>query len=148
MEDSTERTGVVRRARHGTAPLADHGEGIYIYDTEGNRYIDGSSGSSVVVNIGHGVQSVAEAMYAQARKIAFAATHVFTSEPLLKLGEMVAERAPGPLRNNCRAWFSNTGTDSVDDAARLARQYFVSQGKGSKYLIMGRWQGFHGNTWR
>ena len=146
MAEDRSSAGVVRRARHGEAPLAQRGEGIYIWDTDGNRYIDGSSGSSVVVNIGHGVQSVADAMYKQASQIAFAATHVFTSEPLLKLGEMIAERAPGPMRNNCRAWLSNTGTDSVDDAARLARQYYVATGKGSKYLIVSRWQGFHGNN--
>jgi adenosylmethionine-8-amino-7-oxononanoate aminotransferase len=140
------QTAIVRRARHARAPIVDRGEGIYIYDVEGNRYIDGSSGSSVVVNIGHGVQSVADAMYAQAQKISFAATHVFTSEPLLKLGEMVAERAPGAMRNNCRIWLSNTGTDAVDDAARLARQYYLATGKGTKYLIIGRWQGFHGNN--
>ena len=146
MTQADANTGVVRRARHEHAPIVDRGEGIYIYDVEGNRYIDGASGSSVVVNIGHGVSSVADAMYAQAKRIAFAATHVFTSQPVLDLGEMLAERMPGEMLGNSRIWLSNTGTDSVDDAARLARQYWVSRGEGSKYLIISRWQGFHGNN--
>jgi len=137
---------VVLRGWGAARPTIDRGKGIYLYDQDGNRYIDGASGSSVVVNIGHGVQSVAEAMYEQASKVAYACPHVFTNQPLLRLGQMVSERVPGALRNNCRIWFSNTGTDSVDDAARLARQHFVARGKGSKYLIIGRWQGFHGNN--
>lgn len=127
-------------------PIIDRGEGIYLYDQEGHRYIDGAAGSSVVVNIGHGVQSVVEAMYEQGKKVSFAAPHVFSNEPVLKLGQVVSERAPGALRGNCRTWFTCTGTDSVDDAVRLARQYSVSAGKPSKYLVIGRWQGFHGNT--
>ena len=146
MIDDEARATVVHRASRATVPVVDRGEGIYLYDQDGNRYIDGASGSSVVVNIGHGVQSVAEAMYEQAKKVAFACPHVFTNEPLLRLGQFVSEHAPGSLRHNCRTWFSNTGTDSVDDAARLARQYFVATGKASKYLIIGRWQSFHGNN--
>ena len=146
MPDERDRDVVVHRAWHTTSPVVDRGEGIYLYDREGNKYIDGSAGSSVVVNIGHGVESVVEAMYQQAKKVTYAATHVFTSEPALLLGRMVSERAPGTMRNACRVWFSNTGTDSTDDAARLARQYSLATGRGTKYLIIGRWQGFHGNN--
>jgi adenosylmethionine-8-amino-7-oxononanoate aminotransferase len=127
-------------------PVADRAEGIYIYDVEGKRYIDGASGSSVVVNLGHGVKSIRDAMYAQMEKVSFAAPHVFANEPLLKLAKVVAERAPGTLKNNCRVWFTCTGTDAVDDAMRLTRQYFVSKGKRSKTLFIARWQGFHGNN--
>lgn len=146
MTTDQSRKTVVHRAWHTMAPVAVRGEGIYLYDQDGNRYIDGASGSSVVVNIGHGVQSVVEAMYEQGKKVTYASPHVFTNEPVLRLGEMVSERAPGTLRNNCRIWFSNTGTDSTDDAARLARQYFCATGQGTKYLIIGRWQSFHGNN--
>ena len=146
MTSDDSRKTVVHRFWDTTSPVAARGEGIYLYDQDGNRYIDGASGSSVVVNIGHGVQSVVEAMYEQGKRVSFAAPHVFTNEPLLRLGQMVSDRAPGTLRNNCRIWFSNTGTDSVDDAARLARQFFCATGRGTKYLIIGRWQGFHGNN--
>ncbi len=127
-------------------PVCDRGEGIYLYDRQGRRYIDGSAGSSVVVNIGHGVNEVSEAMYRQAQKVSFAAPHVFTNEPLMALGHLVAEHAPGKMRNNCRTWFTCTGTDAVDDALRVTRQHFVADGKRSKQLIISRWQGFHGNN--
>ncbi len=137
---------VVHRSWRSTAPVCVRGEGIYLYDRDGRRYIDGAAGSSVVVNIGHGVRSVVDAMHEQGCRVAFAAPHVFTNEPLLRLGQMVSERAPGALRDSCRIWFSCTGTDAVDDAARLARQYVVAAGKPSKSLIVSRWQGFHGNN--
>lgn len=136
---------VVHRGWNRPRPVIDRGEGIYLYDMDGNRYIDGSSGTSVVCNIGHGVESVVKAMYEQGKRIAFASPHIFTNEPMLKLGQMITERAPGAMRNNCRAWFSCTGSDSVDDAARLARQYWVVTGKPSKYVVISRWQQFHGN---
>jgi len=137
---------VVHRGWRTSFPIAVRGEGIYLYDQEGKRYIDGAAGSSVVVNIGHGVQIVVEAMYEQGKKVSFAAPHMFTNEKLLELGQLVRKLAPGALRDQCRIWFSCTGTDSVDDAARLARQYFVATGKPSKYVVIGRWQGFHGNN--
>lgn len=145
MSDYELQKNVVHRSWE-TLPVIERGEGIYLYDQAGKRYIDGAAGSSVVVNIGHGVRSVLDAMYEQGKKVSYAAPHVFTNEPVLKLGQFVAEHAPGTMRNNCRTWFSVTGTDSTDDAARLARQYFVASGKSSKYVIICRWQGFHGNN--
>jgi len=127
-------------------PTIVRGEGIYLYDEDGNRYIDSASGSSVVVNIGHGVREVADAMYEQSKLVTFAAPHLFTNRPLQQLGDIVAERAPGTMRNNCRTWFGCTGTDAVDSAVRLARQYFLAKGQSSKYVVIGRWQGFHGNN--
>ena len=136
---------VVHRSWKRPRPIIDYGEGIYLYDKDGKRYIDGSSGTSVVVNLGHGVHSIVEAMYEQGKKVAFASPHFFTNEPMLKLGGMIQERAPGEMRNHCRTWFSCTGTDAVDDAVRLARQYCVAKGKSSKYVMVSRWQQFHGN---
>jgi adenosylmethionine-8-amino-7-oxononanoate aminotransferase len=127
-------------------PMADRAEGIYIWDQDGNKYLDGAAGSSVVVNIGHGVRSVVDAMYEQAKKVSYAAPHVFSNEPSVRLGQIIASKAPGTLRNNVRSWISVTGTDSTDDAARLSRQYFVATGKGTKYIIVSRWQAFHGNN--
>lgn len=136
----------VHRSWKRPLPVIERGEGIYLYDTNGKRYLDGSAGSSVVVNIGHGVQSVIDAMYEQGKKVAFAAPHVFSNEKMLELGLLVAEKAPGTLKNKCRTWFGTTGTDAVDSAVRLARLYYVYSGKSSKYACIGRWQGFHGNN--
>lgn len=145
MATRMQTKSVVQRTWH-PMPTIVRGEGIYLYDEDGNRYIDGSAGSSVVVGIGHGVQSIADAMEVWSRRVTFAAPHVFTNPPLQELGEMVAERAPGAMRKNVRTWFGCTGTDAVDSAIRVARQYFLAVGKPSKHLVIARWQGFHGNN--
>lgn len=136
---------VVHRGWNRPRPVIDRGEGIYLYDQAGNRYIDGSAGTSVIANIGQGVLSVVEAMYEQGKRVSFAAPHVFTNAPMLKLGRMIQERAPGTMRDNCRVWFSCTGSNAVDDSVRLARQYAVAVGKATKYVVLSRWQQFHGN---
>jgi adenosylmethionine-8-amino-7-oxononanoate aminotransferase len=145
MSEKTLHDNVVLR-RWAELPVIDRAEGIYLWDTQGNRYIDGASGSSVVVNLGHGVRTILDAMAAQGNKVSYAAPHVFTTETVLQLGQVVADRAPGDLKNNCKTWLSVTGTDSTDDAVRLARQYFVASGKPSKYVVISRWQSFHGNN--
>jgi len=127
-------------------PVIKHAEGIYLYDEDGRRYIDGSGGSSVVTTIGHGVSEVAQAMYDQAQAFSFYPAHAFSNEKFLELCDLVVSLAPGELKDNSRVWVTCTGTDATDDAVRLARQYWVESGKPSKYQIIGRWQGFHGNT--
>jgi adenosylmethionine-8-amino-7-oxononanoate aminotransferase len=127
-------------------PIIDRAEGIYLYDRSGKRYIDGSGGSSVVTSIGHGVMEVTQSMVAQAEKFSFYPAHAFSNEPFLELSDLIVSLAPGDLKNNSRVWVTCTGTDATDDAVRLARQYWVEAGKSSKYLVIGRWQGFHGNT--
>ena len=127
-------------------PVITHTEGIYLYDSDGKRYIDGSGGSSVVTTIGHGVMSVSEAMAEQARSFSFYPAHAFTNQPFLDLADLVVSLAPGELRDHSRVWVTCTGTDATDDAVRLARQYWVESGKPSKFQVIGRWQGFHGNN--
>ena len=146
MEESKEQKYVVHRSWRSPFPVIERAEGIYLYDDQGNRYIDGAAGSSVVVNIGHGVQSVVEAMYEQSKKVCFAAPHLFTNQAQIDLTELIASRAPGEMRNNCRTWLGTTGTDAVDSALRVARQYFLAKGQPSKYAVIARWQGFHGNN--
>ena len=121
-------------------------EGIYIYSEDGKRYIDGSGGSSVVVSIGHGVREVWEAVARQAEHFWFYPAHAFSNDAALELCDMIAEMAPGELRNDCKVWLTCTGTDATDDAVRLARQYFLERGEPSRYLVISRWQAFHGNN--
>ena len=137
---------IVHRRWDRRYAMISHAEGIYVYDTQGKRYIDGSGGSSVVVTIGHGVSKVLEAIRKQAEKVSFYPTHVFTNEQALKLGDLITDLAPGEMRGRCKAWLNCTGTDATDDAVRLARQYFVERGQWSKHLVITRWQGFHGNN--
>lgn len=137
---------VVHRSWDKTFPVIDRAEGIYLYDTSGKKYIDGSGGSSVVTSIGHGNQDVLRAMARQADMFSFIPAHGFTNQAQLDLGDLLVSLAPGDLRDNSLAWFACTGSDANDDAMRLARQYFVERGKSSKHQIIGRWRGFHGNT--
>ena len=136
----------VMRDWNKSYPVIERAEGIYLYDSEGKEYIDGSGGSSICTSVGHGVEEIYGAMYEQAKKISYAPTHGFTGKVVEELSERIAALAPGDLKNNCRIWYSCTGTDSTDDAVRLARQYWVEKGKPSKYQVITRWQAFHGNN--
>ncbi len=127
-------------------PIMARAEGIYLWDTDGKRYIDGSGGSSVVTAIGHGVKEIPQAMFEQAQEFAFYPAHAFSNAKLLELCDLIADIAPGELRHNCKTWMTVTGSDSTDDAARLARQYWVVKGQVSKHIIISRWQAFHGDN--
>ena len=127
-------------------PVAQRAEGIYVYDTTGKRYIDGSGGSSVVTSIGHGVREVPEAMYRQSQQSSFFPNHLFGNQPAIELSDLIARWAPGEMRNACKTWLGTTGTDASDSALRLVRSHFVEKGEPTRYLVIGRWQGFHGNN--
>lgn len=127
-------------------PVIVRTEGIYLYDQEGRKYIDGSGGSSVVTSIGHAVAEIPAAMQAQAERFSFYPAHAFTNQPFLDLCDLIVSLAPGGLRDNARVWVTCTGTDAVDDAVRLARQYWVESGQPSKFQVISRWQAFHGNN--
>ena len=127
----------------GKPLMIEKGEGIYFYDELGNRYIDGSSGP-VCVNIGHGVKSITEAMIKQSRKIAFVhSLRGHTCEPVSKLAERVAKMAPGSLK---RVFFVSGGSEAVESAIKMARQYHVNRGRPTKYKVIARWMSYHGNT--
>ena len=117
-------------------PLMARAEGIYLWDSEGKRYIDGSGGSSVVSSIGHGVKKITEAMYQQAQDYSYYPAHRFTTPKLLELADLLSGIAPGEMRHNCKVWMTVTGSDATDDAARLTRQYWVVKGKPSKHIII------------
>ena len=125
-------------------PIIARAEGIYLWDTDGKRYIDGSGGSSVVTSIGHGVAEIPAAMFEQSKDYSFYPAHVFSNQKLLDLADLLASLAPGELQNDCKVWMTVTGSESTDDSARLARQYWVERGEVQKHMIIGRWQAFHG----
>lgn len=137
---------VVHRSWDRDYPTIVKGDGIYLYDSTGKKYIDGSGGSSVVMSVGHGNKDVISAITDQMDKFSLIPAHAFTNQPELDLGDLIVSHAPGDLKDHSKVWFSCTGSDANDDALRLARQYFVESRKGSKYQIIGRWRGFHGNT--
>jgi len=123
-------------------PIIERGEGVYLYDSEGNCYLDACSGS-MNVTIGHGVAEVAEAMAEQGRKVAMVWGSFGRTEPLIELAGRVAEMAPGGLD---KVWFVSGGSEANESALMLVRQYYISKGESEKYRFIGRWQSFHGST--
>jgi len=118
------------------------GEGVYVWDAEGNRYIDGSSGP-VCVNIGYGVEEVADAIARQMKEIAYAHSSRFTAESVLDCAEKLARFTPPSLN---RVFFCSGGSEATEAAAKMARQYHLEQGDASRYKVVARWQSYHGNT--
>lgn len=121
----------------------DYGQGIYLYDTEGNRYIDACSGAAVT-NLGHAHPTIIAAMLEQAQKVAFSHLSRWTSKPIQELANLVATLAPGSLN---KLYLVSGGSEATEAALKMARQYFVERdGQSSKYRIISRWKSFHGNT--
>jgi adenosylmethionine-8-amino-7-oxononanoate aminotransferase len=142
MTEQRNRDHVFYRNPTRFYPTAERGEGVYIYDTDGKRYLDGSSGA-VVASIGHGVREVAEAMGRQMGKIAFTHGSQFTSAPAMELAERLIRLSPSPMN---RVYFLSGGSEAVETAVKMARQYQVDRGAPSRYKVISRWTSYHGNT--
>lgn len=123
-------------------PLAVRGEGCWIIDDTGKRYLD-ASGGAFVATVGHGVPDIAEAVAAQARTLPYVNGTHFTSEPVEQLATMLVDRAPGDLSF---AYFLTSGSDAVEAALKLARQYWVESGEPQKHKVLSLSPGYHGNT--
>ena len=123
-------------------PTVERGDGIYIYDTSGKRYIDGSGGA-VVVSIGHAVPEIRQAILRQASEIAFTHGTHFTSGAAVELADRIVSLSPPGLT---RVYFLSGGSEAVETAVKLARQYQVDRGRPSKYKVISRWTSYHGNT--
>ena len=124
-------------------PVIEHGEGIYLYDENGKKYIDAASGSAAVTNIGHGVEEVAQAIETQSRKYAYCPCHYFANRPAMELAELLATIAPEGLN---KVWLVSDGSEATEAAVKLARQFQVLKGYHSKSVIISRWQSYHGAT--
>jgi adenosylmethionine-8-amino-7-oxononanoate aminotransferase len=126
-----------------TYPVVDRAQGIFIWDIDGKRYIDGSGGASVI-SIGHGVPEIREAMLAQADRLAFSHGSHFTSQAAMECAERLCAMASDKRLN--RVYFLSGGSEAVETAVKLVRQYWREVGKPDKYKIISRWTSFHGNT--
>ncbi|MGD8191777.1 aspartate aminotransferase family protein [Brevibacillus ginsengisoli] len=125
-----------------TYPTVSHGKGIYLYDQNGNAYIDGCSGA-VTASIGHGVEEVAEAMHEQARKVSFAYRSHFTSDAVEELAAKLAQWSPGDVN---WSFFVSSGSEATETAQKIAIQYWQEQGNTRKNRIISRWMSYHGIT--
>ncbi|CAJ1003200.1 MULTISPECIES: aspartate aminotransferase family protein [Brevibacillus] len=137
-----QRSYVIKPELGKSYPFVSHGKGIYLYDKEGNRYIDGCSGA-VTASIGHGVEEIAEAMYAQARSVSFAYRSHFSSDAVEELGAKLAEWAPGSLN---WSFFVSSGSEATETAQKIAIQYWQEKGYATKNRIISRWMSYHGIT--
>ncbi|MDX9871563.1 MAG: aspartate aminotransferase family protein [Clostridia bacterium] len=123
--------------------VVDHGEGIYLFDSEGKKYIDACSGAAVS-NLGHAHPAIVRAMTEQAQKVAFSHLSRWTSRPVLELAELVGSLAPGSLN---KLYLVSGGSEATESALKMARQYYLERdGRSGKYRIISRWKAFHGNT--
>jgi len=123
-------------------PLIVRGEGCVLYDDQGRSYLDGCGGA-YVATLGHGVTEIADAIGAQARAIAYVNGTVFTHEPAEALAADLARLAPGDLD---KVYFLSSGSEAVEAALKLARQYWVESGRPGKHKIIALSPGYHGNT--
>ncbi|HCH32310.1 MAG TPA: aspartate aminotransferase family protein [Oceanospirillaceae bacterium] len=133
---------VFHRHCHGEKPTAVGGNGCYITDHTGKQYLDGSGGAAVSC-LGHGDTDVTQAMKAQLDQIAFAHTGFFTSEAAEQLADLLVEHAPGNLD---RVYLVSGGSEAVEAALKLARQFFIEVGQPQRTHVIARRQSYHGNT--
>ncbi|WP_138473227.1 aspartate aminotransferase family protein [Poseidonocella sp. HB161398] len=135
-------SNVFPRHCHADLPTAVGGDGCYLIDADGRRYLDGSGGAAVSC-LGHSNARIREAVKAQIDQLAFAHTGFFTSEPAEKLAELLIANAPGELD---RVYFVSGGSEAVEAAIKLARQYHVERGEPQRRHLIARRQSYHGNT--
>jgi adenosylmethionine-8-amino-7-oxononanoate aminotransferase len=145
MSTATHTTPLFSRNLRKQYPVAIRGEGCWIIDTEGRRYLD-ASGQAAVVSIGHGVQEIGRAMAEQSGRIAFAHTTQFHSEPAEKLAGRLLAIAPRNFQNGGRVYFTSGGSEATETAIKLVRQFFLESRQPSRYRILARKQSYHGST--
>ncbi|EMD9439770.1 aspartate aminotransferase family protein [Burkholderia cepacia] len=135
-------TTVFHRAPRATLPVAVAGDGIEIIDSTGKRYIDACGGAAVSC-LGHSNQRVIDAIKRQAQQLAYAHTSFFTTDVAEELADRLVEAAPAGLEH---VYFVSGGSEAVEAALKLARQYFVEKGEPQRRHFIARRQSYHGNT--
>jgi adenosylmethionine-8-amino-7-oxononanoate aminotransferase len=123
-------------------PIMTRGEGCYVWDQHGRRYLDGLSGL-FTVQVGHGRRELAEAARAQAEQLAYFPVWGSAHEPAIVLAERLAQAAPGDLN---RVFFTPSGGDAVETAIKLARQYFKLRGEPMRTKLISRYLAYHGTS--
>jgi adenosylmethionine-8-amino-7-oxononanoate aminotransferase len=135
-------TRILHRQIHAKLPMARGGHGVYLTDADGRSYIDASGGAAVSC-LGHGHPDVTAALHAQADKLAYAHTSFFTNEPAEALADRLIASAPQGISH---AYFVSGGSEAIEAALKMARQYFVEIGQPERRNIIARRQSYHGNT--
>ena len=133
---------ILHRQPQHDYPVAVRGEGAYIIDAAGKRYLDASGGAAVSC-LGHSHRAVIQAIKDQLDRIPFAHTAFFTNEPSEALAEHLIARAPGDL---ARVYYVSGGSEANETALKLARQYYLEIGEPERHRFIARRQSYHGNT--
>jgi adenosylmethionine-8-amino-7-oxononanoate aminotransferase len=136
------KTHVLHRNLHQTPPVAAGGSGAFLRDAEGREYLDGSGGAAVSC-LGHAHPDVLAAMHAQVDRLAYAHTSFFTSEPAEALADQLIRTGPDGMSH---VYFVSGGSEAVEAALKMARQYFVEIGQTKRARFVARRQSYHGNT--
>jgi adenosylmethionine-8-amino-7-oxononanoate aminotransferase len=135
-------THILHRNIGSKLPVAVGGQGINLIDADGRTYIDASGGAAVSC-LGHGHPGVIAALHSQLDAIAYAHTSFFTTEVAERLADRLVEDAPGNLDH---VYFVSGGSEAIEAALKMARQYFVEKGEPQRRHIIARRQSYHGNT--
>jgi adenosylmethionine-8-amino-7-oxononanoate aminotransferase len=133
---------VFQRSSRADLPIAVGGDGPWIRAADGRLYLDACGGAAVSC-LGHGDRKVLDAVKRQLDALAYAHTAFFTSEPAEELAEMLVGRAPEGIG---RAYLVSGGSEAMEAAIKLARQYFLEIGQPERRNVVARWQSYHGNT--
>jgi adenosylmethionine-8-amino-7-oxononanoate aminotransferase len=123
-------------------PIAVKGDGVYLIDKQGKQYLDGSGGAAVSC-LGHSDPEIIDAIKAQLDKMEFAHTGFFNSEAAESLSDLLIENAPGNLD---RVYLVSGGSEAMEAAIKLARQYYLEIGQPQRHKVIARLQSYHGNT--
>ena len=135
-------TKIIHRSLRGSLPFAVSGKGVTITDRDGKVYLDASGGAAVSC-LGHGHPDVIAAMHAQIDRLAYAHTSFFTTEVAEELADMLVADAPPGIGH---VYLVSGGSEAVEAALKMARQYFVEIGERERSVFIGRRQSYHGNT--
>ncbi|WP_028968874.1 aspartate aminotransferase family protein [Sphingomonas sp. URHD0057] len=133
---------VFHRSTGSRPPLAAGGDGIFLIDADGRRYVDACGGAAVSC-LGHRHLAVVAAIAEQAAQLEYAHTGFFTTDAAEELATSIAEMCPGALD---RVWFTGSGSEAIEAALKLARQYHLERGETARSRVIARHLSYHGNT--
>jgi adenosylmethionine-8-amino-7-oxononanoate aminotransferase len=135
-------SNLIHRSLRQTPPVAAHASGVTVFDNAGNAYLD-ASGGAAVSSLGHGHPDVIAAMHRQIDRCAYAHTAFFTTEVAEELAQTLVAKAPAGIKG---VYLVSGGSEAMETALKLARQYFVEAGETGRSLFIARRQSYHGNT--
>lgn len=124
-------------------PVISHGQGLYLFDRSGKRYID-ASGGALVTSVGHGNAEIARAIAKQLEQVAYVNGTQFTSQAAEELAAFLCGASPGLGLTRCS--FLSSGSEAVEAAMKFARQLWMERGESKRYKVIARTPGYHGNT--